>query len=117
MRYARSDVTSITIGGHTHTFDDAADPDSDVLTVDCPDCDPVLAADPLWAGAREDVPLTAAEQKAAEARKQEVDARMVAVSDAIGRVIENQLNQETAAQAPVKQPARKRAPRKASAAN
>ena len=114
MKYARSDVVSITVGDHRHGLDDRADPDHKNLSVDCVECEPALETDPLWAASYAEVPLTVQEQK-------EADARATAADDMTARMFEAfaaQARQAVAAEAddaepatpPVKRPPAKKAP-------
>lgn len=74
MRYARSDVRGYTPpGGACPGHSEPADPDDPHFSVDCPICEPHLAADPLWAATPLDVPLTPAEEKEAETKQKEAE--------------------------------------------
>jgi len=112
VKYARSDVVSITVGDHRHGLDDRADPDHKNLSVDCVECEPALETDPLWAASVAEVPLTQQEQK-------EADARATAADDMTARMFEAFAKQAHAAVAaeqpdtpPAKAPARKAPARK-----
>lgn len=114
MRYARSDVKSYSPpGGGCPGHSEPADPDSPLLSVDCPVCDPHLAMDPLWAGSPEDVPLTAAEQKAVDAREKDAQFGAAQMGEALARLARQQMASDQAQAAEKSKPTRRRSPAKA----
>lgn len=76
-RYACSSVTAFVPAGGVcagHSInDEPADDEFPGLSVDCPVCDPILAADPFWASSPESVPLTEVEERRLERQKRELE--------------------------------------------
>jgi hypothetical protein len=76
MRYAQTGITSYVPpegACRGHRFEDRPDQDDPHMSVDCAACEPHLAADPLWASAPSEVPLTVLEQRQADAAKATFD--------------------------------------------
>lgn len=105
MRYARSDVVSFSgrdgCSGHRRGTKDTH------LVVDCPRCDPFLAQDPLWAGTLDEVPLTAEEQRAADAQAKESEFISAKMMEAFARQAKEAMLAE-AAKTPDKPTSRRR---------
>lgn len=77
MRYAQTGIRGYVPPSGAcmgHRYEDRPDRDSELMSVDCTQCEPHLARDPLWAGTPSEVPLTDKEQKAAEASRATFDA-------------------------------------------
>lgn len=77
MRYAQTGIAGYVPPGGAcigHRYEDRADRGDAHMSVDCPRCEPFLAADPLWAGSPSEVPLTELEKKQLEEQKSRADA-------------------------------------------